>query len=418
MLGGALAPSRAAEAAECGGAVPCRCGDTVTSNYQLGGDLGPCPGHGLVVASKVLLDCRGFRITGLGGGSEQFGIFLNGKGGAEIMGATVKGCRVSRFRRGIRLRSASSSLIADNTASDNGDHKAHVGYGIDISGGSHNNVIEENRVRGNADEGIHIGSGSHKNRLVGNVIADNHRENLYVLGADGNVFVRNTVGGGGVNSLYLKDSSRNLFEGNTFLGKTGRVIGDARDNQFVNNTFSGAGLHFTFYKGSSRYPHKNRVAGGTITEAENCLRFTSSRDNVVDGVALGKCRTAVRGESTSGPSENTVVGTVPGPLVLDEASTLNVGRRVSVSVKDAAGAPVAGAQVQARDAAGSIVWSVNTDDSGSTPSQVLLTATLTGDRTIPRTPVTLTVTKAGYAAESLTVPVIEGASLSISIRPE
>ena len=184
------------EAASCGGATPCNCGDTVTSNYLLGGNLGPCSGHGLVVKSNVVLDCRGFQITGLGGTSEQYGISLSGKPGAEISGATVKGCRVSRFHRGIRLHAASSNLIADNTATDNGDQRDHVGYGIDVSGGSHNNVLENNRVHGNADEGIHIGTGSHKNRFVGNTSADNYRENLYLLLANGNVFVRNTLGPG------------------------------------------------------------------------------------------------------------------------------------------------------------------------------------------------------------------------------
>ena len=265
------------EAASCGGAQPCKCGDTVTSNYLLGGDLGPCSGHGLAVKSNVVLDCRGFQITGLGGTSERYGISLSGKPGAEISGATVKGCRVSRFHRGIRLRAASSSLIADNTASDNGDHHTHVGYGIDVSGGSHNNVLENNRVHGNADEGIHIGTGSYKNRFVGNTSADNYRENLYLLLANSNVFVRNTLGPGGVNSLYLKDSGGNLFEGNTFRGNTARIVGDARDNQFINNTFSGAGLHFQPYKGTARSPSNNRVTGGAITDARECVRFTSTR---------------------------------------------------------------------------------------------------------------------------------------------
>jgi parallel beta-helix repeat protein len=58
-------------------------------------------------------------------------------------------------------------------------------------------VLENNRVHGNADEGIHIGTGSYKNRFAGNTSADNYRENLYLLLANGNVFVRNTLGPGG-----------------------------------------------------------------------------------------------------------------------------------------------------------------------------------------------------------------------------
>ena len=405
------------EAASCGGAQPCKCGDVVTSSYLLGGNLGPCSGHGLVVKSNVALDCRGFQITGLGGTSEQYGISLSGKPGAEISGATVKGCRVSRFHRGIRLHAASSNRVADNTAADNGDQGNHVGYGIDISGGSHNNVLENNRVHGNADEGIHIGTGSYKNRFAGNTSADNYRENLYLLLASGNVFVRNTLGPGGMNSLYLKDSGGNLFEANTFRGNTARIVGDARDNQFINNTFSGAGLHFQPYKGTTRSPSNNRVTGGAITDTRECIRFTSTRGNVVEDVDLGGCRTAVRSESPSGPSDNTLIGALSAALTLDEGSTLGRGRRVSVQVKDAAGAPVAGAKVLGRDASGASTWEAETDAAGNTPPQVFLTDARVGSRTTPRTPLTLIVTKPGYAEETQVVSTIEGASLTVSLRP-
>jgi len=409
-------PSPAA-AATCGGSRPCKCGDTVTASYDLTENLGPCPGHGLLLKSNVRLDCRGFGIVGRGNGSEQFGIFLSGKSGAEIMGAAVKGCRVSGFLRGIRLRSASNNLIVGNTASGNGDENAHVGYGIDVSGASHDNVFEGNQVRGNADEGVHVGRGSHKNRLVGNVIADNYRENLYVLDADRGVFLRNTLGGGGVNSLYLKDSSFNHFEGNTFLGRTARIIGDAHDNVFVGNTFSGAGLHFLPYKGLARHPSNNRVTGGTITEAEDCLRFTSSSGNLVVDTTLGQCGTAVRGESRTGPSENTLVGIDPASVALEETSSLKVGARVGVHVQDAAGAPVAGAQVQAKDAVGSPGFTAVTDESGNIPGQIVIMSIQVGGRTTSRTPLEVTVTKSGYAAEVRTVPVTAPLRLTVSLKP-
>jgi parallel beta-helix repeat protein len=324
---------------------------------------------------------------------------------------------VSRFRRGIRLHASSSSLVADNTASDNGDPSAHVGYGIDVSGGSHNNIIENNRVHGNADEGIHIGRGSNKNRFAGNTSIDNHRENLYLLSANGNVFVGNTLGPGGINSLYLKDSSGNRFEGNTFRGKTARIVGDARDNQFINNTFSAAGLHFLPYKDTARSPSNNRVIGGAITETPECVRFTSTRGNVVDDTELGACRTAVRSESPSGPSDNTLIGALSAAVALDEGSTLSRGQRASVHVKDAAGAPVAGAKVEGRDASGTSMWTVETDAAGNTPAQIFLTEVRAGSRTVPRAPFSLIVTKAGYAAETQAVPAIEGARLTVSLRP-
>jgi hypothetical protein len=65
-----------ASAGTCGGSVPCQCGDAVAADYAMTHDLGPCPGHGLVVRSNVTLDCRGFGLVGLGNGSEQYGVYL------------------------------------------------------------------------------------------------------------------------------------------------------------------------------------------------------------------------------------------------------------------------------------------------------------------------------------------------------
>ena len=125
----------------------------------------------------------------------------------------------------------------------------------------------------------------------------------------------------------------------------------------------------------------------------------------------------MRSESPSGPSDNTLIGALSAALTLDEGSTLSRGRRVSVHVKDAAGAPVAGAKVDGRDASGTSVWAAETDAAGNTPPQVFLTETRIGTRTVPRTPFTLIVTKSGYAAETRAVPAIEGASLTVSLRP-
>src|SRR5262249_32282519 len=155
-------------AASCGGDVVCRCGDNVTANYRLPGDLGPCPGHGLVIRRGVAVDCRGFKIMGSGGTTEQYGIILAGKPGAEgsggtteqygiilagkpgaeVSGVTVRACRIAGFKRGIRLRDASDNTIIDNVSSTNGDFRAHVGYGIDVSGGSKNNLLQGNTVQG------------------------------------------------------------------------------------------------------------------------------------------------------------------------------------------------------------------------------------------------------------------------------
>jgi parallel beta-helix repeat protein len=414
-----LAAPGGATARSCGGNVVCRCGDTVTADYTLSSDLGPCPDHGLLVRSNVRLDCQGFKITGSGSGEERYGVFLNGKPGAEVSSATIKACRISGFGRGIRLRAASGNIIADNVTTTNGDFRTHVGYGIDLSGESTNNILQGNTVRDNADEGIHVGRGSHRNRLTSNIVTDNYRESLYLLAANGGAFLGNTLGGGGVNSLYLKDSSANYFEGNTFLGKPARIIGDSRDNHFVGNTFSGSGLHILYYKEAPvRRPANNRVTGGTIKGAADCLRFTSTSGNVVADTILSDCRTQVRAESPAGPSENTIVGIAPSAVTLDQGSTLNVGWRLLVHVEDPSGAPLAGAVVQATDVTGAMVWSAVTDDKGSTPAQIVIATTRTESKTTTRTPHTLATRKAGYRPDIRTVSVGEHLTLTISLRPE
>ena len=100
-------------------------------------------------------------------------------------------------------------------------------------------------------------------------------------------------------------------------------MGDARDNQFTNNTFTGAGLHFQPYKGTARSPSNNRVTGGAITDAPECVRFTSTRGNVVDGHRARYLPDGGAGRSPSGPSDNTLIGAPSAALTLDEGSTLS-----------------------------------------------------------------------------------------------
>ena len=54
------------EAGECGGPVPCACGDTLTGATRLGADLGPCERDGLALRFGAVLDCAGHTIAGDG----------------------------------------------------------------------------------------------------------------------------------------------------------------------------------------------------------------------------------------------------------------------------------------------------------------------------------------------------------------
>lgn len=408
-------------AGSCGGAIPCRCGDTVTADYTMTGSLGPCPGHGLVVQSGATLDCQGFAIVGLGDGSEQYGVYLQGDTGAEVTGAAVTRCDVSRFIRGIRLRAADGNVILANASHDNGNFSGHVGYGIDIALASKDNLLQENTVQGNADEGIHLGSGTGPNQLVGNVLFDNYREQLYVLASDGNTFTGNRAYGSGSNSLYLKDSRDNTLQGNTFKDRTARVTGDASGNVFLDNTFVNATLQFRVYEATpDRIPTGNAVSGGSMSHTGTCLRFTRTWGNTVTDVAMDACGSQVLSEGTATePSSNTIVSIPldPARVSVDANSTLAVGWWLDLHVRDGGGVPIPGARVQAVDADESPVFDVLTDGGGNLPSEILLQYVQTGSAVTGRTPHTLTTTKNGYPVDSRVLQATQDQDVTVVLSP-
>jgi len=413
----------------CGGSVSCQCGDTVSENYAMTEDLGPCPGYGLFLQDHVHLNCQGFRVMGPGEEVEAYGINLRG-----VTGATVEACDVSGFRRGIRLRGASGSTIVGNRVHHNGNFVTRVGYGIDLASipatettppvPSRDNIFVGNVVHDNADEGIHVGTGSTGNVFLHNTLVDNGREQINLLSADGNALIGNTLGGTGSNSLHLKHSTRTRLEGNAFRDRTVLVTGDSRDNVFVDNAFESATLHFrALDETPSRSPSANAVWGGSMAQGDPtdaCLRFTRARENAMYQTDLSGCRLQV---SSAGapqePSENIIVSVPvdPARVSADEYSVLSVGWRFTLQVRDVNGPPLPDARVEAVDAQGSLVLDVLTDAAGNVPSQVLYEWVRTGSATTPKTPHSLTVSKTGYVRETRQVRATKDLDVVVSLCP-
>ena len=65
-------------------------------------------GNIVIAANDVTLDCDGHEVTGLGSGD---GILLDGR-----TGVTIKNCRVSNFKNGIRLKSSFRNVLTGNTS--------------------------------------------------------------------------------------------------------------------------------------------------------------------------------------------------------------------------------------------------------------------------------------------------------------
>jgi parallel beta-helix repeat protein len=354
-------------------------------------DLGACPAHGLSVASGVTLDCQNRVIRGPGNPGEHFGIYLV----RETTGVTVKNCEVTGFLRGIRLHGAHRNRLIDNHVHHNGDSTRHIGYGVDVAGGSTGNLFQGNRVHENADEGIHIGTASNGNTLIGNHVYDNFRENIYVLRSERGIFQHNTTGGGS-NSLFLKHSAFHRFEHNAFRDRPAMIRGDSHDNQFMDNDFINAGLHFQAYTEGTALtrPSGNVVVGGMIVGAQPCVRFSGAFGNLLKGVQLSRCVGAVVSTGTGASGENTFIGVAlnPNELSLDGHSRLHVGWRLDVAVKAANGAAIAGARVRGFDAQRNLTFEAVTAANGTIPTQELVQYSQTGPTKATHTPHTLEVT--------------------------
>ena len=114
VIGVVLILSGNVSAANCGGAVQCGCGDTLTSSLTMTGDLSNCPGNGIIFGSNnIVLDCQGHTIEGDGSGYSN-GIYLNSR-----QNNTIKNCIIRNFDYGIFLDHSSNNFLTNNTANSN-----------------------------------------------------------------------------------------------------------------------------------------------------------------------------------------------------------------------------------------------------------------------------------------------------------
>jgi parallel beta-helix repeat protein len=271
---------------------------------SLSKDVGVCSGTGLKVLSGVTLDCRGRTITGNNLSNAKYGILLD-----NATGTTVKNCRVTGFRKGIRLVSGRENLLTGNALFANHD------YGIDLSAGSEQNVIEHNDVSNNRDEGIHVGTGADGNVIRDNTITRNKNENVYVLSSDGTQIVRNIITTNDSAAIFLKHANDSYVAGNTVRYGAIYVRGASAENVFEENTLRGNGYYFQAYLegGAWTFPHDNEVTGGYVENTKRCLRFEGAYDNMVEDLMLDdECQVTMvpaGGQASTG----NVVHTLPLP---------------------------------------------------------------------------------------------------------
>jgi len=248
----ALCLTTVAGAANCGGDVPCACGDRVVRDTVLTSDIGPCAWGsdptelvGLRIDSGVTLDCAHHAIRGPDERrKEAFGVKF-GVASRPVEGATLRNCDISGFWWGVHVTSSTDVLIEGNTIHHNGwmDPLANgTGYGINVTGIELADterfvVVRDNWIHHNGDEGIHL-SHSTGVELRGNRVEHNGKEQIYLLRAGRSAISGNDVAGGTL-GLQLLESSANAFSYNRFRAPLHRLQNDSRGNAFVYDDFAG-----------------------------------------------------------------------------------------------------------------------------------------------------------------------------------
>jgi len=335
LLGAAIGTaSFVVQAADCGGARPCRCGDRMVADYSLATDLGPCPGDGLRLAARVIFDGAGHAIVG-SGAKRSVGLQVTAAaGGSFVQNVTVRG-----FERGIRLNGASGVELTRVAAHGNGDFRAREGYGIDLAGGASSNRIEHARVYGNADEGVHFGSHARANRLAHSEIYDNGRENVYVLQGVDNVVEECVLRGAGNAAAYIKHSKGTILVRNEITARPVVIRGATSGTRLIDNAVADGGIVLEPYadeKMGRTRPTRTLVRGGSVSGDRTCVRVDGADGTVLEEIRL-TCPTTLE---IGGGSAIGVRDVKLGEVRCTGSGEVRELERVEVRFVDAEGAPV------------------------------------------------------------------------------
>lgn len=206
------------------------CGDTITANTTLDGDLRACPGNGVTIAAPgVTLDLGGHTVEGAPGG---FGVV------ARVPRVTVTNGSVGRFHNAVVLGPGSDYVVRDVTV-----YGSHDGVLLPAVNRA---LVERVTARGNDGSGItaptsravriadnHVfenaggigGVGFDGGALVGNVVERNVFYGLRYGEVTNSAFERNTVrANGGFGMLFEQASTGNVFTRNRVSENDGEGV--------------------------------------------------------------------------------------------------------------------------------------------------------------------------------------------------
>jgi parallel beta-helix repeat protein len=239
------------------------CGDTITTDTTLDGDLADCPNNGVVIgADDITLDLNGHTVDGDGElidpcPKQAFcdtGILNDRHDGVTITGGTVTqfgtgaaalGVRDNQVRgleasentlNGLLIGESSRSRVIESSASANGLATDYPGIAVF---GSNHIQITGTTSTGNGDLGLFV-AGSDHNRFTRNTLSDNPEAGAIIEG-DRNEVSRNRVARNG-DGIVLSGSANTVARNRVLKSRgcrpgcgVGISLEDGRGNQIRGN---------------------------------------------------------------------------------------------------------------------------------------------------------------------------------------
>lgn len=246
------------------------CGDNLVSDTNLTANLNSTGNCLKVNANNIVIDCKGYSITGDGTG--------NGITVYQDNNITIKNCVVGFFAKGIAHTSSSNNTYVNNTFYNNTNS-------INVLYGTSNKII--NNTFDNASSSLTVG-GTHNNKLVSNVFSNNNQgltlttnamnnlvfnnqfffnnKGIYITNANDNEIVNNSIQNN-VQGIHIFSSSNTLVTNNTIVGNQKGLVSTVNFvrvfNNYFNNTNQDTTNNFDIYSSYSGSQFNTTKINGT-----------------------------------------------------------------------------------------------------------------------------------------------------------
>jgi len=247
-------------------------------------------------------------------GSASNGIRLLNSTGVTVRGNTSTG----NLFHGFALANADSNIITGNTSRSNiAPAGASTATGLDINGGSENNVITANLATGNQDSGFQTYNGSNGNLLARNVSWANGDHGFDTKTATGTRYVSNTAYGNHTDGFSVEGTATGTTIYNSIATDSGEfdlwvdtisASGFSSDRDIFYN--SQGGTTVVSYNGT-KFPSLSAFASATGQEAHGRAvdpRFASAATGdlslSVDSPALDAADSSVSGFTAADAAGN------------------------------------------------------------------------------------------------------------------